>query len=196
MEGPPFGAFPWSAPGGTGQGSTDEMSGDGMLGGVSGSMNLVLPSPAAQPPASPGGLVWNAPGGATERGEFAQGFLWFDAQPDFGGWPVKSDSASAPLGGMLPPLPLPESFQQQQQQQQAFVPLDVLGQDTQQQQQQQQQLPITAGQPAAANGSRRGRGSGGGRQAGAASRGAASEEERRARNRATQARFRERQKVG
>ena len=193
--------LPWSLPDSAGQpGGFDagllgpaELFDDGLAGGGSGSFasamagGLPLTDPGTSAPWGPASA-----GGATGRGEFAAGFLWFDAlQPDYYGQ-VKPDAVAA-------------AQQQQQQQQQRLLPtmpagtppLPLAGLDMEslpqqplvplKHQEQQASAPVTATTP---------RGGGGVKKGGHGGRGGGGEEDRRARNRATQARFRERQKVG
>ena len=143
---------------------------------------------------------------AAERGQFLPGWTWYDAPITDGAstaYPPLQLDLAAPLGLPPPPPPLPPAgapplplaFGLQPDGGLAgaapapiMVPLP--GQDLQQQQDDaMEREPEAAQQHARGGGGRKGGRKGGGRSS------AAAEEERRARNRATQARFRERQKV-
>ena len=122
-----------------------------------------------------------------ERGEAFAGAFWYDAPPadQMGAFPPLQLDLLQPIGGAAAALPLPSLPPLPPQ---PLLPMGALDGGVG-----SLMVPIAAvqqeaAQPEAAAPAARGGRRGGSRRA--------SEEERRARNRATQARFRERQKVG
>jgi hypothetical protein len=141
-----------------------------------------------------GGVPWGlAP---VERGELEQGFLWFDSTAGMGGsalgalpapdWGLAAAASGGNGGSALPPALALQLLLPQQQTVPVMVPVDDgQGHKQQEQEQEQEQEPeMEPGGRAGGRGRKGGRGRGGG-----------SEADRRARNRANQQRFRERQKV-
>ena len=137
-----------------------------------------------------GGVPWGlAP---VERGELEQGFLWFDSTAGMGGsalgslpapdWSLAAAAPGGDGGSALPPALALQLLLPVQQAPPVMVPInDAQGY---QEQEQQQEPEIESGGRGGGRGRKGGRGRGGG-----------SEADRRARNRANQQRFRERQKV-
>jgi hypothetical protein len=190
--------------------------------GSNGGLNLppqggALPMAAAAPGggAFPAGTsFWSGPSVPAERGEFAQGFLWFDAPaPGYGVGGLKAEdvgSSMLPPYGAAQPLPATSAppFQpasslmyptqhivvEQLQPGQTLVPVTQLHSGGQHAAAAAAataaaEAPQAAAPPPASQAAARGR-------KGGRARSFSNEEERKARNRATQARFRERQKVG